>query len=95
MNASTSVERDDESATAEPATDVSREELDLRRRLLGEPLTAKAKLWGWIGPLIVTVLAGFLRLWDLGRPHQLVFDETYYVKQGWSMMLYGHERKVP
>jgi dolichyl-phosphate-mannose--protein O-mannosyl transferase len=95
VNASTSVEPDDESATAEPATDVSREELDLRRRLLGEPLTAKAKLWGWIGPLIVTVLAGFLRLWDLGRPHQLVFDETYYVKQGWSMMLYGHERKVP
>ena len=25
------------------------------------------------------------------NPHQLVFDETYYVKQGWSMILFGVE----
>ncbi|MBC9956198.1 phospholipid carrier-dependent glycosyltransferase [Yimella sp. cx-51] len=65
----------------------------LRRRLLGRPRTAQEKLWAWVGPAIVTVIGGFLRFWDLGRPHQLVFDETYYVKQGWSMMQYGYEMK--
>ncbi len=67
----------------------------LRRRLLGRPRTAREKLWGWVGPAIVTVIAGILRLWDLGRPHQLIFDETYYVKQGWSQMLYGYPKKPP
>ena len=65
----------------------------LRRRLLGRPRTAQEKLWAWLGPAIVTVIGGFLRFWQLGRPHQLVFDETYYVKQGWSMIEYGFEMK--
>jgi len=39
-------------------------------------------------------VGGVLRLVNLGHPHQLVFDETYYVKQGWSMILFGHERRV-
>ena len=65
----------------------------LRRRLLGRPRTAQEKLWAWLGPAIVTVIGGVLRFWELGRPHQLVFDETYYVKQGWSMMQYGYEMK--
>ena len=70
-------------------------ELELRERLLGAPRSANAKLWSWIGPLLVMVIGGFLRFWELGRPHQLVFDETYYVKQGWSMVLFGYERKTP
>src|SRR5579875_1763877 len=65
----------------------------LRRRLLGAPRTAEAKLWAFLGPAIVTVFGGIIRFWNLGRPHQLVFDETYYVKEGWSMFLYGYERK--
>lgn len=65
----------------------------LRQRLLGRPRTASEKLWAWVGPAIITVIGGILRFWDLGRPHQLVFDETYYVKQGWSMMQYGYEMK--
>ena len=32
-----------------------------------------------------------LRFWNLGDPHQLVFDETYYVKQAWSMIRFGVE----
>jgi dolichyl-phosphate-mannose--protein O-mannosyl transferase len=51
-------------------------------------------LWGWLGPLIVTAVGGALRFWHLGRPHQLVFDETYYVKQGSSFLDYGYERSV-
>ena len=30
---------------------------------------------GWLGPLLVTVLAGVLRFVDLGRPDRLSFDE--------------------
>nr|WP_246104418.1 glycosyltransferase family 39 protein [Rudaeicoccus suwonensis] len=65
----------------------------LRRRLLGAPRTAEAKLWAFLGPAIVSVIGGILRFWNVGRPHQLIFDETYYVKEGWSMILYGYERK--
>lgn len=64
----------------------------LRARLVGAGPTSR--LWGWLGPLVVTVLGGALRFWDLGRPHQLVFDETYYVKQGSSFLLHGYERSV-
>jgi dolichyl-phosphate-mannose-protein mannosyltransferase len=64
----------------------------LRTRLLGFRPTDV--LWGWLGPLIVAAVGGFLRFWQLGRPHQLVFDETYYVKHGLSMFDYGYERRV-
>jgi dolichyl-phosphate-mannose-protein mannosyltransferase len=64
----------------------------LRAHLLGrQPSSA---LWGWLGPLVITALGGFFRFWQLGRPHQLIFDETYYVKQGSSFLDYGYERSV-
>ena len=63
----------------------------LRARLLGfRPTDA---LWGWAGPLLFAAIGGILRFWALGRPHQLVFDETYYVKQGVSMLEYGVEMR--
>ncbi|HST83146.1 MAG TPA: phospholipid carrier-dependent glycosyltransferase, partial [Kineosporiaceae bacterium] len=43
--------------------------------------------------MAVTVFGGVLRFWRLDRPHLLVFDETYYVKQGWSMFKAGYELK--
>ena len=63
----------------------------LRRRLLGDPIGDR--VLGWAGPLVAATVGGILRFWDLGRPHQLVFDETYYVKQAWSMLLYGVEMR--
>ena len=66
-------------------------EEQLRRRLLGDP-PGHAML-GWLGPLAAAVVGGVLRFWDLGRPHQLVFDETYYVKQAWSMLQWGVEMR--
>ena len=65
----------------------------LRARLLGYRPTDR--LWGWLGPLFFAVVGGGMRFWSLGRPHQLVFDETYYVKQGVSMLDYGVEMRVP
>ena len=64
----------------------------LRRHLLGH--RPSDVLWGWLGPLIITAVGGFFRFWQLGRPHQLVFDETYYVKQGSSFLDYGFEKSV-
>ncbi|WP_245631487.1 dolichyl-phosphate-mannose--protein mannosyltransferase [Curtobacterium ammoniigenes] len=55
----------------------------------------RLRVWRWTGPLAVTLLAAFLRLWDLGRPHALVFDETYYVKDAWSLIHLGYEGTWP
>jgi dolichyl-phosphate-mannose-protein mannosyltransferase len=55
----------------------------------------RVALWRWTGPLAVTLLAAVLRLWDLGRPDSLVFDETYYVKDAWSIVHLGYEGSWP
>lgn len=68
-------------------------EARLRWYLIG--WQARDALWGWVGPLLVTMLAGLLRFWQLGRPHQLVFDETYYVKQAYTLWQTGYENQWP
>lgn len=66
-------------------------------RLCGPPLdtTPRERLWGWVLPLLVTAFAGLLRFWDLARPHALVFDETYYVRNAWTMLATGIEMRWP
>lgn len=49
----------------------------------------------WAGPLFVIVLAAALRLWNLGNPHELVFDETFYVKDSWTLFNNGYESTWP
>ncbi|TDC09723.1 phospholipid carrier-dependent glycosyltransferase [Nonomuraea longispora] len=49
-------------------------------------------MWGWLGPLLVTVFGGVLRFLDLGHPKAVVFDETYYMKDGYSLITWGVER---
>ena len=80
------------------------EPVSTERRLLGRLLgedrlllgaTAHDRLWGWLGPLLVTVLAGVARFANLGRPHALVFDETYYVKQAYTLLKVGYEARWP
>ena len=51
-----------------------------------------AGIRGWIGPLLVTVLAGLLRFTNLSRPDAIIFDETYYVKDALALLRFGHER---
>src|SRR3954469_10850672 len=48
-------------------------------------------LWGWVGPLIVTLLAGLLRFDRLASPHAVLFDETYYAKEAYSLLSFGYE----
>ncbi|MFC5791353.1 dolichyl-phosphate-mannose--protein mannosyltransferase [Agromyces tardus] len=52
-------------------------------------------LWYWGGPILVTLLAAVLRFWNLGNPHALVFDETYYVKDAWTLLHHGYESAWP
>ena len=55
----------------------------------------RQRLWYWGGPLAVTLLGAVLRLWNLGHPSTLVFDETYYVKDAWTLMHLGYEASWP
>ena len=45
----------------------------------------------WIGPVVVLVVAALTRLIGLGYPPHLAFDETYYVKDAWSLWNLGYE----
>ncbi|CAN5312831.1 phospholipid carrier-dependent glycosyltransferase [soil metagenome] len=62
-------------------------------RLLSTP--GRQRAWRWGGPAAVTLLAAILRLWNLGDPHSLVFDETFYVKDAWSLLHLGFEGSWP
>lgn len=56
---------------------------------------ARARIWWWAGPALVTLLALVLRVWNLGHPHTLVFDETYYVKDAFTLFHLGFEATWP
>ncbi|WP_082492091.1 phospholipid carrier-dependent glycosyltransferase [Leifsonia sp. Root4] len=55
----------------------------------------RQRLWYWGGPIAVTLLAAVLRLWDLATPHSLVFDETFYVKDAYTLLNNGYESTWP
>lgn len=61
----------------------------VRARLV--PPMPAARLWGWAGPLLVTLFGGFLRFSRLGNPRAVVFDETYYVPDAYSILRHGVE----
>ncbi len=64
-----------------------------RTRVAGDPRLQR--LYSRLAPLLITVLAAVLRLWNLGHPHALVFDETYYVKDAWSQWNLGYAATWP
>ncbi|WP_189241084.1 phospholipid carrier-dependent glycosyltransferase, partial [Planomonospora parontospora] len=51
-------------------------------------------LWGWIGPLLVAAFGAVLRFVNLGRPNAVMFDETYYAKDGFALLNFGAERNA-
>jgi dolichyl-phosphate-mannose-protein mannosyltransferase len=54
-----------------------------------------ARWSGWGGPLLVALVAGVLRFWHLASPRAVIFDETYYAKDAWSLLQYGYEGTWP
>jgi dolichyl-phosphate-mannose-protein mannosyltransferase len=61
----------------------------LRARLVA-PMPGDG-IWGWIWPLVVTAFGGWLRFNRLSVPRAIIFDETYYVKDAWSLLHHGTE----
>jgi dolichyl-phosphate-mannose--protein O-mannosyl transferase len=47
--------------------------------------------WSWAGPVLITLLGGFLRFYRLSQPNAVVFDETYYVPDANSILHHGVE----
>ncbi|MGO2862969.1 MAG: phospholipid carrier-dependent glycosyltransferase, partial [Brevibacterium sp.] len=68
----------------------------MRRRTFAAGMWAtRAPLWMWPALLIITAIGGGLRLFRLDFPHRMIFDETYYVKDGYSVFTFGYERAWP
>jgi dolichyl-phosphate-mannose-protein mannosyltransferase len=56
---------------------------------------ALSRWWSVGGPIGVVLLAALLRLQNLGHPGSLMFDETFYVKDAWTMLNLGYEGSWP
>jgi dolichyl-phosphate-mannose-protein mannosyltransferase len=72
----------------------------LRDRLIGSiqswrDYPPSLRLWFWLIPALTAVLGGVLRFVRLDVPRNLVFDETYYVKDAYSFLVSGYERAWP
>ncbi|QXJ24339.1 phospholipid carrier-dependent glycosyltransferase [Actinomadura graeca] len=78
-------------ATA-PATAPRRRAPTLREWLA--PVIPGSALLGWLGPLLVTAFAGYLRFYRLGSPKAVVFDETYYAKDALALWKFGWEHNT-
>jgi dolichyl-phosphate-mannose-protein mannosyltransferase len=50
---------------------------------------------GWLGPVVVMLFGGILVFTNLGHPHDIIFDETYYAKDSWALWHYGYEVNWP
>jgi dolichyl-phosphate-mannose-protein mannosyltransferase len=58
----------------------------LRDRLV--PPFLGSRWVGWAGPIGATILGFVLRVWGVGSPHNILFDEIYYVHD--SINLHDH-----
>ncbi|MDO5494239.1 MAG: phospholipid carrier-dependent glycosyltransferase [bacterium] len=69
-------------------------ENEFRQRLgllaVGERLAQRTLLWGWLGPILMAGIAAVLRLINLGHPDRIMFDETYYVKDAFTLDIHGY-----
>lgn len=93
--AGTAATASSQAGTAAPALESpqprTREQL---RAVLGLPSRLPSRVVtrnGWIATVVTTLIAAFTRLWNLGSPHEIMFDETYYVKDAYSIWHLGYE----
>jgi len=92
--------RDGGEAARDADADALTTEERLLRTLLGArrlalDVTRASRFWGWFGTLFVTAVAAVARFWQLGEPRSLVFDETYYVKDAYTLGREGFEAQWP
>ena len=67
---------------------MARDTASLRTRLVPSMPASS----GWFSALLVTVIGAALRLWNLGQPHAVIFDETYYPKDALALLRFGVEQ---
>lgn len=65
----------------------------IRRRLA--PLVADRDWVSWAAAGVVTAIAAIIRLVHLGRPGNIIFDETYYAPNAYALLRFGVEWNVP
>ncbi len=53
------------------------------------------RLAGWLVTLVITAIAFAIRAYRIGQPNALIFDETYYAKDAYSLLKFGYERTWP
>ncbi|MFC7306162.1 dolichyl-phosphate-mannose--protein mannosyltransferase [Streptomyces monticola] len=64
-------------------------------RVPAERIAPLHRALAWAGPLLVALVAGALRFWNLGHPKKVIFDETYYAKDAWALLHRGFEVNWP
>ncbi|MDQ1485341.1 MAG: dolichyl-phosphate-mannose-protein mannosyltransferase, partial [Actinomycetota bacterium] len=72
-----------------PPTQAAVSPRTLRDRLV--PPIPGSRLWGWLGPLAITLVAGYLHFNRLSIPSTKVFDEVYYTHDSFSLLHHGVE----
>ena len=75
----------DDEAAAQPAEASSTPPAAGWTQRLSTPAAA------WVATAIATLVAALIRLPGLGNVRTLIFDETYYVKDAWSLLTLGYE----
>ncbi|MEA4943461.1 MAG: phospholipid carrier-dependent glycosyltransferase [Propionicimonas sp.] len=53
------------------------------------------RLAGWLVTLSITALAFVIRFVNLAYPNKVVFDETYYAKDAYTLWKFGYEKDWP
>ncbi|PVZ14965.1 dolichyl-phosphate-mannose-protein mannosyltransferase [Actinomycetospora cinnamomea] len=87
MTASSTIARPGPAATARPAP----QDAPAVAQVLGRPMPTD-RLRGWVVALVLTLVGGVVRFWDLGRPTDQgtpIFDEKHYVPQAWQVLRNG------
>ena len=51
--------------------------------------------FSWLVTLVLTLLAFATRFPRLGNPPKIIFDETYYAKEAWSVLHFGYALRWP
>jgi hypothetical protein len=49
------------------------------------------RVTGWMVTLIIGAIAFAIRFVNLGYPNKLIFDETYYAKDAYSLLKFGYD----
>ena len=73
----------------------TRDELSTIERLRDGQDQLRDRLNGWIVTITITAIAFGIRFYNLAYPNKLIFDETYYPKDAWTLWRYGYEREWP